>query len=256
MLVPRLIPCLLLKNGGLVKTIRFKDPIYVGDPRNAVKIFNEKEADEIAILDITATLEKRRPPFAILDEIVSEAFMPLAYGGGIRNLEDAQELFSLGVEKIIINSYAVENPEFIRDAAKQFGNQSVLVCLDVKKNLFSKYEVFTHSGTKNTRLEPVAFARLMVEKGAGELIVNSIHKDGTMSGYDINLTRMIADAVSVPVIACGGAGRLSDITEVVREGHASAAAAGSLFVFYGPHRAVLINYPSQREIRAAFHNLF
>lgn len=244
MLKTRVIPCLLLKNRGLVKTIKFKDPKYVGDPINAVKIFNEKEVDELLFLDITATVENRKPNFSIISDIASESFMPFGYGGGVKDLNDMKELFNLGVEKVIINSYAVENPEFIKRAADLFGSQSVVVSIDVKKTLIGKYEVFTYGGKKNTKLEPVKFAIKMQEMGAGEIFLNSIDRDGTMQGYDIELIKNVSQSLSVPVIACGGAGKIEDFAEAVKKGGASAVAAGSMFVFHGKHRAVLINYPS------------
>lgn len=248
MLKARVIPCLLLKNQGLVKTVKFKDPKYVGDPINTVKIFNEKEVDELIFLDITATLENKEPPFKVLSEIASECFMPLAYGGGIRNLNDIEKVLTIGLEKVIINSYAAENPSFIEDAARLFGSQSILVSIDVKKTVFGKNEVLIHSGKRRTGLDPVMHAMDMQEMGAGELFVNSIDRDGTMEGYDIELIRKVSDSVTIPVIACGGAGGIVDFGEAVRKGNASAAAAGSVFVFHGKYRAVLISYPSRQDI--------
>ncbi|PKN34768.1 MAG: imidazole glycerol phosphate synthase subunit HisF [Deltaproteobacteria bacterium HGW-Deltaproteobacteria-19] len=251
MLITRVIPCLLLKGRGLVKTVRFKDPTYVGDPINAIKIFNEKEVDELIFLDITATLEKRPPPYQVISEIASECFMPLAYGGGIRSLPEIEKIFSLGVEKVCLNAAAVEDPDLIRDAAKAFGNQSIVVSVDVKKSLFGKYEIFTHGGRRSARKEILSHVRRMEELGAGELLLTSIDRDGTRQGYDLDLIGRVADAVGIPVIACGGAGGLNDITAAVKSG-AAAAAAGSLFVFHGRHRAVLISYPSREELDAAF----
>ena len=246
----RVIPCLLLSGLGLVKTVKFKDPKYVGDPRNAVKIFNEKEVDELVILDIKATPEETRPQFEIVREIVSEAYMPVAYGGGIRSVEDARTMLQLGVEKVVMNTAAVEDVTLVRNAAQEFGSQSVVVCMDVKRSFTGRYELYTHGGRKNTKLDPVTFAKRMEDTGAGEIIVNSIDRDGTMVGYDLELTRSITSVVRIPVIACGGAGKLDDFRCAVSEGGASAVAAGSLFVFHGKHRAVLINYPVQmiREV--------
>ncbi len=252
MIPTRVMPCLLLRGAGLVKTVRFKEPKYLGDPRNVVKIFNEKEVDELVILDITATPERHKPRFDLVREIVSEAFMPVAYGGGIRDIEDAKTMLALGVEKIVVNTYAVENPRFIREAADLFGSQSVVVCMDIKKGFFGKYEVFTNGGRKGTKLDPVTFAARMQEIGAGELVVNSIDRDGTMQGYDIELIRSVTSAVSIPVIACGGAGKVEDFGEAVRSGGASAVAAGSLFVFQGKHRAVLISYPEPDVLKRTF----
>ncbi|MHC1783279.1 MAG: AglZ/HisF2 family acetamidino modification protein [Anaerolineaceae bacterium] len=252
MIRTRVIPCLLLKGQGLVKTVKFKDPTYLGDPINIVKIFNDKEVDELTFLDITATPEKRKPPFALIESIASECFMPLGYGGGIRSLEDMKTLYNLGVEKISINSYAVENPAFIQSAADMAGSQSICVSMDVKKNFWGKYEVFIHGGTKGTGLDPVKWAVESETRGAGELLVNSIDRDGTMKGYDLELVKLVASAVKIPVVACGGAGGVKDLSEVVLEAGASAAGAGSIFVFQGPHRAVLISYPSPQELRSAF----
>lgn len=251
MLKTRVIPCLLLRNAGLVKTVKFKDPKYVGDPINAVKIFNEKEVDELVFLDITASSENKRPPFKVIEDIASECFMPLAYGGGIRSIEDIRSIFSLGVEKVVINSYAAERPEFIREAADIFGSQSIVVSIDVRRNLFGKYSVCTRSGTHNTGLEPAEYARKMVELGAGELMVYSIDRDGSQSGYEIELIKRVSNAVSVPVIACGGAGSVEHFREAVQDGGASAVAAGSMFVFHGKHRAVLINFPTQSQLEEA-----
>lgn len=251
MLHVRVIPCLLLQKNGLVKTIKFKDPTYLGDPINVVKIFNEKEVDELIFLDITATIENRPPPFKYIAEIATECFMPLGYGGGVRSLEDMKKLFSLGVEKISINSYATENPTFIKAAADLFGSQSVVVAIDVKKNLMGKYEIYTRSGKKATPRDPVNFAVQMAEMGAGEILLNSIDRDGTMQGYDLSLIRQVSQAVDIPVIACGGAGNTRHLGEAVQAG-ASAVAAGSIFVFHGRHRAVLINFPTPQELQTVF----
>ena len=249
---PRIIPCLLLKKRGLVKTIQFDNPKYLGDPINVVKIFNDKEVDELVFLDISATRETRKPPFDYLTEIASECFMPLAYGGGIRDLEDIRKLLGLGIEKVVINSYAAENPAFIRSAADFAGSQSIVVSIDAKKVGTEKYSVFTHSGRKNLGLDPVKFAIEMEHRGAGEILLNSIDRDGLMTGYDLDLIKQVARAVSVPVVACGGCGTLFDMKNAIIEGGASAAAAGSMFVFQGPRRAVLISYPSREE----FHKIF
>jgi imidazole glycerol-phosphate synthase subunit HisF len=245
----RVIPYLLLKDKGLVKTVKFKTPKYLGDPRNVVKIFNEKEVDELIILDILATPEKRSIQFDLIQEIVSEAFMPVAYGGGIRNIDDARKVLALGVEKIVINTYAIENPSFIREVADLLGSQSVVVCMDVKKNFVGKYKVFTHGGRKAFVLDPATVAKQMEKAGAGELVVNSIERDGTMMGYDLELIRSVVNSVNIPVIACGGAGRVDDFRDAIKKGGASAVAAGSFFVFEGRHRAVLISYPEQAELK-------
>jgi cyclase len=254
MLRTRVIPCLLLKNNGLVKTVKFKDPKYVGDPINAVKIFNDKEVDELIFLDITATIENRRPNFKLISDIASECFMPFSYGGGIRDLSDAKNLFSLGIEKIIVNSYAHENVSFLKEASELFGSQSVVVSMDIRKNLFGKYEVFTQSGTKNTKLDPISFAKKVESMGAGEICLNSIDRDGTMKGYDIELIKQVSESVSIPIIASGGCGKIEDFRDAVINGGASGVAAGSIFVFHGKHRAVLISYPPINELDKVLNN--
>jgi cyclase len=252
MLLPRVIPCLLLRNAGLVKTIRFQDPTYLGDPINIVKIFNDKEVDELVFLDITATVEDRPPPFDLLSKVSSEAFMPLGYGGGVRRLEDVRAILSLGIEKVIINTYAAENPAFVSAAADFAGSQSVVVSIDVKRDWRGRYQVYTHGGRKATGREPVEYAAQMERAGAGELLLNSIDRDGTMQGYDLELIRRVCSAVSIPVVACGGARTVHDLAAAIHQGGASAVAAGSMFVFQGPLRAVLINFPTRDELKAAF----
>jgi len=249
MLRVRVMPCLLLRQSKLVKTVRFREPDYIGDPVNAVKIYNDKEVDELIFLDITATVDKKAPPFKMISEIASECFMPYTYGGGIRSLEDMRKIFNLGVEKIAINSHAVENPDFIMQAAKEFGNQSIVVSIDVKKKLMGKYEVFTRSGTNPTGLGPVEHARMMEEMGAGEILLTSIDRDGTWEGYDLELIRTVAEAVNVPLIVCGGAGGIEDFRKAVDAG-ASACATGSMVVYQAKNRGVLINFPKQTELRA------
>ena len=249
MIKPRVIPALLLKGQGLVKTVKFKDPKYLGDPINIVRIFNDKEVDELVLLDITATPEKRGPQFDLLKNIASEAFIPLAYGGGIRSMDDVRKLLSIGIEKLIMNTSAVETSSLVREVADHAGSQAAVVSMDVKKNFLGKYEVFTHCGQKKTGLDPVKHAVEMERMGVGEIIINSIDRDGTMQGYDVDIVRKVADAVRVPVVACGGAGNLSHVSEVIKQGHASAAAAGSIFVFQGPLRGVLISYPTPKELK-------
>ncbi len=249
MIRPRVIPALLLKGGGLVKTVKFKEPKYLGDPINIVRIFNDKEVDELVLLDIAATPENRGPQFDLLKNIASEAFIPLAYGGGIRNMDDVRKLLSIGIEKLIMNTSAVETPSLIREVADHAGSQAAVASIDVKKNFLGKYEVFTRCGQKKTGLDPVKHAVEMEKMGAGEIIINSIDRDGTMQGYDVELVRRVADSVRVPVVACGGAGNLSHVSEVIKQGRASAAAAGSIFVFHGPLRGVLISYPTPKELK-------
>jgi imidazole glycerol-phosphate synthase subunit HisF len=245
---PRIIPILLLKGKGLVKTVKFKDPVYLGDPINIVRIFNDKEVDELILVDILATPENRRPQFEYLRQVVSECFMPVCYGGGVNNLEDMRLIYQIGIEKISINSYAIENNDFIRTAANEFGNQSIVVSIDVKKDLFGNYKVYANGGREKTNLSPVDYAIRMEEMGAGEILINSIDRDGTMQGFDIDLIRHVTEAVHVPVIASGGAGKIEDLATVILYGGAAAASAGSLFVFQGRHRAVLISYPTSNEI--------
>jgi cyclase len=249
MLRTRVIPCLLLQNKGLVKTIKFKDPTYVGDPINAIKIFNEKEVDELIFLDIEAAKEGRGPLMQRISEIATECFMPFCYGGGIKTLDQMRRILAAGAEKVAVNTQAILNPSLIKEASEEFGSQSVVVSIDVKKDIFKKYHVFEHAKKRTTKLDPVEFAVKMKEMGAGELMINSVDRDGTMQGYDVELLKKITSAVDIPVIACGGAGKIGDLCEVIKAGGASAVAAGSVFVFYGKHKAVLINYPSEQEIQ-------
>jgi cyclase len=244
----RIIPALLIQKGGLVKSIRFKDHKYVGDPINAVKIFNEKEVDELVVLDISATMEGRSPNMRQVQEIASEAFMPLGYGGGITSLEEIRSLITAGVEKVILNTAAFNNPGLISEGAAYVGSQSIVVSIDVKKNIFGKYKTYIKNGTTSTGLDPRDFARQMENAGAGEILLNAIGQDGTFGGYDLELLQLVSSVVGIPVVALGGAGSVEDFTSAIRAG-ASAASAGSLFVFQRPHRAVLISYPSQQELK-------
>jgi len=248
MLIPRVMPCLLLKEESLVKTVKFQNPGYIGDSINAVRIYNEKEVDELIFLDITATLEKRKPPFKILAEIAGECFMPVAYGGGIRTLDDIKTIFSLGIEKVALNSYAVENPRFVQEAADAFGSQSIVASIDARRHAPGRYEVYTQGGRKPSGLDPVQHALHVQRMGAGEILLTSIDRDGTQEGYDLELIRSVARNVSIPVIACGGAGKVQDFVDAIIEGGASACAAGSMVVYFGRNRAVLISFPSRREL--------
>lgn len=245
---PRIIPVLLLKGNILVKTRGFKDPNYIGDPINAVKIFNDLQADELVFLDIEASKANRLVSLELVKDIGEEANMPFAVGGGIRTLEDIQAIIGAGAEKVVINSYAIENPNFIKQASNTFGSSTIAVCIDVKKKLFGGVQTWTLSGTKSSGMSPVEHAQLMEQNGAGELIIQSIEKDGSMSGYDIELIRSISEAVSIPVVALGGAGTLDDLRKVRTEGFANGLAAGSLFVYTGTKRGVLINYPERDEL--------
>ncbi|MFC7286918.1 AglZ/HisF2 family acetamidino modification protein [Herminiimonas glaciei] len=244
----RVIPVLLLRGKGLVKTVKFKDAKYIGDPINSVRIFNEKEVDELVFLDITATPEGRGPDFALLEDIAGEAFMPMGYGGGITTMDEIRKIFSLGFEKVIINTAAYASLDLIREAVSIYGAQSIVGCVDVRKTLLGRYELYTHSGKNRQPGALQQHLERLEAAGIGEILVNSIDRDGTQSGYDIKLVRQVSDAVTVPVIACGGAGSIDDFVAAVTEGHASAVAAGSLFVFVGPHRAVLINYPDRKQL--------
>lgn len=256
MLRPRIIPSLLVRNGGLVKTVGFKSPKYVGDPINAVKIFNEKETDELVVFDIDATAENREPNFKMIADLAVECRMPLGYGGGIKTVEQARRIIGLGVEKVAISSAAIENPGLVSMIAEEIGNQSVVVVLDVKKRRLSReYEVWTHNGLKNTGRSPVELAREAESLGAGEIVINSIDNDGEMKGYDLALAGEIRQATQLPITILGGAGALADIGQLISTCGVVGAAAGSLFVFKGAYRAVLINYPNPTQkddlIRAA-----
>ncbi len=248
MIKTRVIPCLLLKGKGLVKTERFSNPRYLGDPINIVKIFNEKEAHEIAILDIMATAESRGPNIDYLRDIASEAFMPLAYGGGVKTLEDIRKLFNTGFEKVIINSASIDNPSLIEKASMKFGSQSIVVSMDARRSLPGKYEVFVQNGKIGTKKTPAQHAMEMEALGAGEILITSIDNEGTMAGYDIELIKRVTSVVDVPVLANGGAGELKHFERAVRLGGASGVVAGSMFVFHGKHRGILISFPEEKEL--------
>lgn len=254
MLIPRVIPCLLLKDLGLVKSIRFKDYRYIGDPINAVRIFNAKEADELIFLDILATRMKRKIQLDLIKKIGDEAFMPFTVGGGIDSIAKIKEILNAGAEKVCINSHAFKDPGFIKEASDTFGSSTIVVSIDVKSNLLSRKYVYDHSSSKLTNIDPVDYVRLIERNGAGEIIVNSVDRDGSMIGYDIELIRKISDAVGIPVIALGGAGKLDDFKLAMNDGHASAIAAGSMFIYHGPRKAVLINYPTKMELRNLFNS--
>lgn len=245
---PRVIPCLLLENRRLIKTIQFKNGRYVGDPINTLRIFNEKEVDEIVILDTAATIKKQMPNFDFIAEMASECFMPLAYGGGIQTVESAKRILNLGVEKVIINSQAVREPEFIKKVADVAGSSSVVVSIDAKRNFLGKYQIFIDGGRKKVSLHPVEFAAQMQLMGAGEILLNLIDRDGMMLGYDLELIKKVVEAVDIPVIACGGGGSIQHFAEVLKSTKVAAVAAGSFFVFHGKHKAVLISYPSNQEL--------
>ena len=240
---PRVIPVLLLQHKGLVKTEKFKKPTYIGDPINAVQIFNDLQADEIVFLDIDASKNKTRIDINFVKEVGEEANMPFTVGGGIRSIDTIRTIISAGAERVIIGNYALENPDFIKEAANTFGSSTIAVCIDVKKNLFGKQKVYSLNGKKSWDYTPIHFAKLMEEKGAGELVVQSIDLDGSMTGYDLELIKAIAEEVKIPVIALGGAGSVKHLDEAFKEGYASGVAAGSLFVYQNKSKGVLINYP-------------
>lgn len=253
MLRPRIIPCLLVKNGGLVKTVNFDRPKYVGDPINAVKIFNEKEVDELIVLDIDATVENREPDYVMIKNLAAECRMPLCYGGAVKTVAQVEKIISLGVEKVAISSAVVGNPELISQAAEVVGNQSIVVVMDVKKvKLSRKYEIRTHNGRKKTGIHPTDLAKQAERLGAGEVVINSIDCDGVMKGYDLHLVKTIRESIKIPITVLGGAGSLKDISALIQEFGVIGAAAGSLFVFKGVYRAVLINYPNRLEKDALY----
>ena len=247
MLRPRIIPSLLIQDNGLVKTVNFKNPKYVGDPINAVKIFNEKAVDELAIFDIDATVKGQEPNYSLIERIANQSRMPLCYGGGVKTVEQAQRIFSLGIEKIALSSAVIHNPSLITQIAERVGAQSVIVVLDVKKKLFGGYEVYTHNGKKSTGLNPFKFIEEAQKLGAGEIVINSIDQDGIMKGYDMSLIDKARNSTSLPMTVLGGAGSLDDIQAVIKRHKIIGVAAGSLFVFKGVYKAVLINYPSKEE---------
>lgn len=247
----RVIPCLLVRGNGLVKTTKFKNAVYVGDPVNAVRIFSDKEADEIVILDIDASREGREPNYELIAEMAGEAFMPVAYGGGVRSLEQIRRLIRSGVEKVVINTLATESTDTIRAAVDVFGSQAIVGAVDVRRKLLGGYAVVAKSATVQTRLNLQQHIQNLVHAGVGELFINDIERDGTMAGYDLALVRSVAQA-PVPVVVCGGAGTMEHLRQAVYEGGASAVAAGSMFVFHGKHRAVLINYPKAAELEQKF----
>lgn len=243
MMRKRVIPCLLLQDRGLVKTVKFKNPKYVGDPVNAIRIFNEKEVDELVLLDIDASRQNREPDYELIQEVAGECFMPICYGGGVKTLEQAEKIFALGIEKIAVNTAALEDIDLLRRIADKFGSQSVVCSVDCKKSLFGKYTVYSHSGTRDTKISPVEWVKKAEAAGAGEVFLNAIDRDGTQQGFDIPLIQAVVKAAHIPVIACGGAGSIADLNEPFELANVSAVAAGSFFVFHGKHKAVLISYP-------------
>lgn len=247
MLRPRVIPCLLVKNGGLVKTVKFASPKYVGDPINAVRIFNEKEVDELIVVDIDATVLRKEPNYSMIRDLAAECRMPLCYGGGVVSVEQVERIVSLGVEKVAMSAVVVSDPGIIGRAAEVVGSQSIVVVLDVKLDRSGKHEVYTHNGTRPSGRAPVELAKQVEALGAGEVVLNAIDRDGVMKGYDLELARSVREAISVPITVLGGAGSLADIRALIDAFGIVGAAAGSLFVFKGSYRAVLINYPRRAE---------
>ena len=248
MLHPRIIPNLLIHNKGLVKTTNFRDPKYVGDPLNAVKIFNEKSVDELMITDIDATVKNVEPNYSLIEKLANESRMPLCYGGGINNAQQAKEVFSLGVEKIAISSSAIKDPTIITKIAESVGSQSVVVVIDVKKKYLSNnYQIYTHNSTRKTGINPLKFINQIKEMGVGEIVINSIDRDGTMMGYDLKIIDQVRKITTLPLTVLGGAGSLDDIGELIKKYSIIGAGAGSIFVFKGKYRAVLINYPNNKE---------
>lgn len=247
MLRPRIIPTLLIHNRGLYKSVKFTDYKYVGDPLNAVKIFNEKKADEIMVLDIDASVNNVAPNMKLIENLALECRMPLCYGGGIKTVEHAQEIFSLGVEKIAISSAAIENPSLITDISKIVGSQSVVVVIDVKKKFFGGLEIFINNAKKSTAINPLNFIKKIQELGAGEIVINSIDDDGMMHGYNFKLIEKLIGDIKIPLTVLGGAGNLNDIREAINKFGTIGISAGSLFVFKGKYKAVLINYPTRDE---------
>ena len=248
MLQTRIIPTLLLKNRGFYKGIKFKNHQYVGDPINTIKIFNEKEVDELVIFDIIASKENKSIDFDYIKEIVSEAFMPVGYGGGIKSVEDAKKLFSIGIEKVILNTNVILKPNLIKELVDVFGSQSIVFSLDIKKTLFGGKKVFIKSGTKNTKLNPLDVALKMQDLGVGEIILNDIDRDGTFMGYDLEFIQNISSKLNIPLVASGGARDLNDF-KLAKEAGAHGCAAGAMFVYHMPHRAVVISYPKYEEIK-------
>lgn len=254
MALPRCIPVLLLQNGALVKTIQFQNPRYIGDPLNAVRIFNEKEVDELIFLDLDASMKNTPIPFQFLQEIAEECFMPLSFGGGIKTIEQIRKVLQIGVEKVIIGQEAIENQEFLKQAVREFGSSSICVSLDVKKTPSGVYRLASRSGTIETELNPIEFAQKLDQLGVGELFIHSVDRDGTRIGFDLELIEAIRKAVKIPLIACGGAGTFEHLVEAIHAG-ANAVGAGSLFVFHGKHQAVLISYPDQASLKRIYSSI-
>jgi len=252
MLKTRVIPILLLHNKGLVKTVKFKSPTYIGDPINAIKIFNEKEVDELIFLDIDASKKGNEPDYELIKDFASECFMPVCYGGGITTIEQIKKIFALGVEKVSLNSSVFKNKSLLKEAVEIFGSQSIVVTIDIKKSFFANYQVYNHSNKKVVKEPYLEYIKSIERLGAGEIIINNVDLEGTQTGYDISLMESIVNNVNIPVVACGGAGVLNDFKKIKDEANVSAVSAGSFFVFQGKHNAVLITYPEYEELEKLF----
>lgn len=255
MLRPRIIPCLLIHKKGLVKTVKFQDSKYVGDPINAVRIFNEKEVDELAVFDINASILGNEPDYSLIKKLANQSRMPICYGGGVKTVEQALKIFNLGIEKIALSSSVISDPTLISEISERVGSQSVIVVLDVKKKPFGGYEIYTHNGKRKTGINPLEFAESAQGLGAGEIVINSIDHDGMMKGFDMNLIEKIRKVITVPLTVIGGAGSLNDIKKVINEYGIIGVGAGSLFVFKGTYKAVLISYPSKEDKIGIFQSL-
>ena len=255
MLRSRIIPVLLLKETSLVKTVKFNKFSYVGDPCNTVRIFNELEVDEISILDIDASVKKREPNYDLIGDIATEAFMPLSYGGGIDSFEKAKKIFNLGIEKVILNTAAITNPELISQIAKVYGSQAIVISVDVKTSFYSsKYNIYSHSGKKRTNLELKSWVKKCEDLGAGEIMLNYINRDGTWMGYDVELYKSIQENLNIPLVSCGGAKNIDDISKLIKHSGCSAAGVGSMVVFQKKNKGVLINFPNPETINIKLHS--
>ena len=249
MVINRIIPCVLYSNGGLVKTTQFKSPNYIGDPINSLKLFNDMGVDELLFIDIDASKNNTPPNLKLVREIASECFMPLTYGGGIKDLQTIEKLLKLGVEKISVNTAFLSNSNLCKAAVKEFGSSTIIGSIDVKKNIFGHYKVYDHSKSKSTKNDPIQYAKQLEERGVGEIFINNIDREGTMKGFDLNLIKMFGHAVNIPIIPCGGAGSLSDIALVFKQINITAVAAGSIFVYTGKFNAILVNFPNESQIK-------
>lgn len=254
MALPRCIPVLLLQNGALVKTVQFQNPKYIGDPLNAIRIFNEKEVDELVFLDLDASVKGTPIPIHLLKEVAEECFMPLSYGGGIKTIEDIRQIIQIGIEKVIIGTEAIENPAFVTQAVAEFGSSSICVSLDIQRNMNGEYCLYTRSGTRSIQQDPISCAQNLEQLGVGELFIHSIDREGMQTGFDLDLVKMIRQNVKIPIIISGGAGTLEHLCEGVEYG-ASAVAAGSMFVFHGKHQAVLISYPDSAALKRIYSRI-